>query len=218
MKLDDSSFKGLEKWMEIAEDARVILTHNLFPEQGLMNGTQGNVKRIIYDTSAGPSAEDIVDRMPRHLVVDFPQYVGPAFYDEPERRTWVPVEPREIAKEDNAGIVRRQFPLVLGWALTPWKAQGITLEKAVVKIGRRAATPGVLFVALTRVRPPDDLMLDDDFPDMATVLKQRGTPSFQKRQRWERIMTVKFARTLRREMRDDANYDGRMGRTRDRGR
>ena len=215
MKLDDSSFKGLEKWMEIAEDARVILTHNLFPEQGLMNGTQGNVKRIIYDTSAGPSADEIVDRMPRHLVVDFPQYVGPAFYDEPERRTWVPVEPREIAKEDNAGIVRRQFPLVLGWALTPWKAQGMTLEKAVVKIGRRAATPGVLFVALTRVRHPDDLMLDDDFPDMATVLKQRGTPSFQKRQRWERIMTVKFARTLRREMRDDANYDASMVWTQD---
>ena len=68
----------------------------------------------------------------------------------------------------------------------------MTLDKAVVKIGRRAATPGVLFVALTRVRHPDDLMLDDDFPDMATIIKQKGTVSFQKRQRWELIMTVKF--------------------------
>ena len=87
MKLDDALFKGLEKNMEIAEDARVILTHNLIPGQGLMNGTQGNVKRIVNDTAAGPSAEEPVERMPRHLVVDFPQYVGPAFYDEPERRT-----------------------------------------------------------------------------------------------------------------------------------
>ena len=110
MQIDDAFFKGLEKWMEIAQDSRVILTHNLIPEQGLMNGTQSNVKRVIYDTAAGPSAEEIVDRMPKYLVVDFPQYVGPAFYDEPERRAWVPIEPREIQKEDDAGVVRRQFP------------------------------------------------------------------------------------------------------------
>ena len=53
-------------------------------------------------------------------------------------------------------------------------------------------------------------MLDDDFPDMATLMKQKGTASFQKRQRWEQIMTVKFSRTLRRELRDDATYDPGM--------
>ena len=175
-----------------------------------MNGTQGVVKKIVYSHRAGPLAEDPLQRMPNHLVVDFPQYVGPAYYDEPDRRTWVPIEPKEIQKEDNATIVRRQFPLVLGWALTPWKAQGMTLDKAVVTIGRRAATPGVLFVALSRVRHPDDLMLDDDFPDMATIMKQKSTSSFQKRQRWELMMKIKFSKTLRRHMRDSALYNPSM--------
>ena len=58
---------------------------------------------------------------------------------------------------------------MLGWALTPWKAQGMTLDKLIVKIGQAAASPGVLFVALSRVRHPRDLMLDDDFPAMSTI-------------------------------------------------
>jgi len=86
----------------------------------------------------------------------------------------------------------------------------MTLDKAVVFIGRRAASPGVLFVALSRVRHPDDLMLDDDFPDMSTIMKQRQTLSFQKRQQWERSMTVKFSKTLRREMRDETLYGPAM--------
>ena len=209
-QIDEGQFKGLAKTLEIAEDARVILTHNLMPEQGLMNGTQGSVKKIVYNHKEGPNAADIPTCMPSYVVVDFPQYVGPPFYDEPERRTWVPLEPREIRQEDNAGVSRVQFPIILAWALTPWKAQGMTLDKAVVFIGRRAATPGVLFVALTRVRHPDDLMLDDDFPDMSTIMKQKQTQSFQRRQMWERSMTVKFSQTLRREMRDDKLYDPKM--------
>ena len=178
-----------------------------------MNGTQGAVKIIVYDHKDGPNAVHLKDRMPLHIVVDFPQFVGPPYYDTeqyPERRTWVPLEPREIRKEDDASVTRVQFPIILAWALTPWKAQGMTLDKAVVFIGRRAATPGVLFVALTRVRHPDDLMLDDDFPDMSTIMKQKQTISFQRRQQWERTMTVKFSKTLRREMRDDTVYDPHM--------
>ena len=99
-------------------------------------------------------------------------------------------------------MTRTQFPLVLGWALTPWKAQGMTLDKAVVKLSAAVATPGVLFVALSRVRHPDDLMLDDDFPALATVLKGSCHPSFKRRQHGEKLMRVKFAHTVRHNMQD----------------
>ena len=77
-----------------------MLTQNLIPEQGLMNGTQGTIKKIVYATKEGPLSADPNDALPRYLVIDFPQYVGPAYYSEPDRSTWVPVEPREIQKED----------------------------------------------------------------------------------------------------------------------
>ena len=98
--------------------------------------------------------------------------------------------------------MRRQFPIVLGWALTPWKAQGLTLKKAVVKLGHAVSDPGVLFVALSRVQHPDDLMLDDDFPDFTTILKQNRHESFKNRQAWEKRARSLFSRTIRHHMRE----------------
>ena len=68
----------------------------------------------------------------------------------------------------------------------------MTLEKAVIQIGTAAAKPGVAFVALSRVRHPDHLMLEDTFPDMATIMKQSEKEAFVTRQRWERRMRVFF--------------------------
>ena len=91
-----------------------------------------------------------------------------------------------------------QFPLVLGWALTPWKAQGMTLDRAIVRLTKAAS--GVAFVALSRVRHPDHLMLEDNFPDMSTIMKESERDSFHARQNWERAMRVRFSATLRLHM------------------
>ena len=48
--------------------------------------------------------------------------------------------------------------------MTPLKAQGFTLDKAVFRIGSKASTPGVAFVALTRVRLREDLSISRPFP------------------------------------------------------
>ena len=117
------------------------------------------------------------------------------------KRIWCPIFPREISDPEAIDVKRRQFPLVLGWALTPWKAQGLTLKKAIVKLARAAAEPGVLFVALSRVEHPDNLMLDDDFPDYATILKQKRHESFAKRQAWEKRARSFFSTTIRKHMR-----------------
>ena len=80
----------------------------------------------------------------------------------------------------------------------------MTLDRARVQLTRGASTPGVAFVALSRVRHPDHLVLDDDFPDLATIMKQAERESFRQRVRWERQQHVKFSRTIRRHMRDPA--------------
>ena len=86
----------------------------------------------------------------------------------------------------------------------------MTLDKAVVRLGRAAASPGVAFVALSRVRHPDDLMLDDEFPDMATIMRQAQSAGYIKRQEWERRMKIRFSQTLRRHLRDPALYNPEM--------
>ena len=94
----------------------------------------------------------------------------------------VPVYPREIFDPQN-DMSRVQFPVVLGWALTPWKAQGLTLKRAIVEIGKAVSETGVLFVALSRVRHPDDLMLDDYFPSLFSILELARHENVKKRHR-----------------------------------
>ena len=139
-------------------------------------------------------------------MVDCPQYLGPPFFSHPPMRTWVPLQPLQANADFDPAVTRTQFPLTLGWALTPWKAQGMTLHKVVVELGSKASSPCVTFVALTRVRHPDDLLLEDSFPSMQALMKQRNHPSFQARQRWEQQQEALFARTLRKFMRDRTLY------------
>ena len=201
--MPEENFNGLPAELEIAEEARVILIHNLAVELGLMNGTQGVVKQIVYKENHSPSHEDVSKRIPEAIVVDIPKYAGPTFFDDPDKKTWVPIVPSGRDDADNQGITRHQFPLILGWAMTPWKAQGMTLDRAIVRLTKAATAPGVAFVALSRVRHPDHLMLEDSFPDMSTIMKQAQRETFHMRQRWERVARVKFSRTIRKHMRND---------------
>ena len=166
----------------------------------------GIVKKIIYSVGRGPLSPLPSDCIPDVIVVDCPQYAGLSFFAENELRTWVPLQPRCVPADFDASLTRTQYPLTLGWALTPWKAQGMTLDRVVVDIGCKAATPGAAFVALTRVRRPSNLLLEDTFPAMAVIMKQRNNPSFAACCRWERQQAGNFSKTLRRHMRDAELY------------
>ena len=91
---------------------------------------------------------------------------GVFFPGDPSRQRWVPIFPesRSSALEEN--VSREQFPLTLAWALTHWKAQGMTLRRARVNLGQRTAgTAGVGFVAASRVRHPRHIVFEKDLPD-----------------------------------------------------
>ena len=47
---------------------------------------------------------------------------------------------------------RQQIPLKLAYALTIHKSQGLTLSKAWIDIGKSEKTPGISYVALSRVK------------------------------------------------------------------
>ena len=145
--MPEQNFNGLANELEVAVGARVILISNLAVEHGLMNGTQGTILRIIFREGYHPNHEEPEKRHPEVIVVDFPKYAGPRFYDEPERATWVPLRTVTRNAEGNTGAMRTQFPLILGWATTPWKAQGMTLDRAIVRLTKAASAPGVGFLS-----------------------------------------------------------------------
>mgnify|MGYP005714938049 CR=1 FL=1 len=107
--------------------------------------------------------------------------------------------------ENDRTIARTQYSIVLAWALTPWKAQGMSLDKVVVKLGAAASKPGVAFVALTRARHPDGLALDE-FPAMSVFQRQKKHHTFQTRQKYERQARATFSKTIRKYMRDADIY------------
>ena len=90
------------------------------------------------------------------VTVKFDSYSGPTLPDStvpitPLRRTWF------------STCSRLQIPLKLAWAVTIHKSQGLTLDKAVIDIGKKEFSAGLTFVACSRVHQLTDLLFVPPF-------------------------------------------------------
>ncbi len=65
-------------------------------------------------------------------------------------------ENKEVEEEVTGSFM--QYPVKLAWAVTVHKSQGLTFEKAIIDVGQ-AFTPGQVYVALSRLRSLDGLIL-----------------------------------------------------------
>ena len=145
---------GLEPIICLAHGARVMLTANLWVDMGLVNGAMGTVVAICYSNGGTPP------HLPVAVMVRFDSYQGPTLPDStvpiaPLRRTW---------SVSGASCSRLQLPLKLAWAVTIHKAQGLTLDRVVINVGKKEFSTGLTFVACSRVRHMEDLLFDPPFP------------------------------------------------------
>ena len=145
---------GLEPIVCIAHAARVMLTANLWVEVGLVNGAIGTVVAICYMDGQNPP------QLPVAVTVKFDNYTGPTLPDgtvpiTPLRRSWFSTSQQ---------CSRLQLPLKLAWAITIHKAQGMTINKVVIDVGKREFASGLTFVASSRVRRLNDLLFVSPFP------------------------------------------------------
>lgn len=118
--------------LELKVGAEVMFVANNF-DDGFFNGSRGVVNK--FTKSGNPVVKM---KSGRRITV--------------ERHTW------SIKEDDRVLASVEQMPLRLAWAITIHKSQGMSLEAAEVDLGK-AFTPGMGYVALSRVESLDGLYL-----------------------------------------------------------
>ena len=69
------------------------------------------------------------------------------------------IGPHVWCSERIPGIAVKQIPLIYAWAVTIHKAQGLTLDRALIDIGGNIFECGQTYVALSRVKSLEGLYL-----------------------------------------------------------
>ena len=118
---------GLESKLELAEGARVMLRRNIDTKVGLVNGALGTVKKI--------TSECIWIKFDHDAMMHPIEKVRGKFMIQ-----------------RNFYVFRDQFPLILAYAVTIHKCQGLSLDCAIIDLNEHAYTDGIAYVALSRVR------------------------------------------------------------------
>ena len=123
--------KGMfEDTLILKVGSQVMCIANLSQEEGIVNGSQG----IVID-----------------FMGDFPVVKFKNVTKIIEVHKW------KNEKYENYGIC--QIPLILSWAITIHKAQGITLDEICINIGSTVFEYGQTYVALSRVTSLDGLYI-----------------------------------------------------------
>jgi hypothetical protein len=147
-RAEDDTKCPLPMELTLWEGAFVMLVNrNLSVQQGLINGATAFIQSFVRD----PSSNEVTAI---NLLFLFPQ---PSRY-QLKRIHWT------YAK-DGERITRVQFPLQLAYSMTIHKAQGTTLERIYVDLGKNIFAYGQAYVALSRTKSLENLFLLDFKPE-----------------------------------------------------
>ena len=125
---------GLEAKLDLAVGARVMLRRNINTKDGLVNGSIGSVTAIT----------------PHCVIVKFDHIPEPY----PVQRV-----KSKFMLMKTFYVYRKQFPLILAYAVTIHKCQGLSLDSAIIDLSSKVFSPGMAYVALSRIRSLSGLHL-----------------------------------------------------------
>jgi hypothetical protein len=151
---------NLQPILSVSINATVMLTENIWVTKGLVNGRTGFVRDIVWGghvTSPRIESPDI-------LLLYIPGYNGPC-YKKVNSEKLVPIyrSKREFMYRGHQACTRTQFPVVLAYAITVHKSQGLSIDKAVLNITDREFVPGLTYVAVSCVRSLSGLLFEQGF-------------------------------------------------------
>ncbi|KAG8896515.1 hypothetical protein FRC01_011744, partial [Tulasnella sp. 417] len=146
-RASEEDAEGLEKEILLAENAKIMITRNLWTTAGLVNGAQGIVHQIIYPPGANPQQD-----LPAVILVKMDVYTGPPSPWTDGDISLIPIVPSIARWESSTGsqCSQKQFPLTVAFGITIHKSQGMTLDHAVLELGPKDFAPGLAFVGISR--------------------------------------------------------------------
>ena len=134
----------MEAELVIAVGARVMLRRNLDTKRGLVNGSLGTVTAISS----------------QHVTFKFDHISEPC----PTERVR-----SKFMLMKSYYIYRKEYPLILAYAITIHKCQGLSLNSAIIDLSNKVFSPGMAYVALSRVRSLNGLHLTNFDPSSIMV-------------------------------------------------
>lgn len=138
----------------LAKGAQVMLNYNLDQDKGLVNGSRGIIKSF-HPISQLPMVEFLNGL---EETIEFHDWK----IDEStgNNASATSLGKKSGSKNTSGERMVRQLPLVLGWAITIHKSQGVSLDLARIDIGSNIFEYGQSYVALSRVRNLQGLYID----------------------------------------------------------
>lgn len=163
-----SMFPVLER-IELKVGAQIMFVKN-DPEKMYFNGKLARVEALDDDgitvrmyEGVGDAPSDFRYRLKREVWENKRYVVNPATKEQ---------------EEEVLGTFE-QYPIKLAWAITVHKSQGLTFSKAIIDVGQ-AFAPGQVYVALSRLRALDGLLLRTRI-DPSVVSSDKDVVAFTQR-------------------------------------
>ena len=144
---------NLSTYLQLCKRAIVKLTNNIDVSDGLCNGARGVVKDFI---TTGNEVQVVLIEFEHSSVGSKAKNASPYRQAHPEA---VPIyQHSNFFYVREAGISRKQFPLVLAFASTIHAVQGLTVDRIVCDMSR-VRQAGQVYVAVSRVRTLEGLQI-----------------------------------------------------------
>lgn len=149
---DERDAGGLLQTLQISVNARIMLIRNINTKDGLVNGAMGTVYSFTW----------IGEEITEINVLFDDRNVGRLHQSLLNNGTCSSISIEKFEhhfKVCGRHIVREQFPLIPAWACTIHKVQGLSFCKLALDIGSNIFEKGMAYVALSRLRTLDGLLL-----------------------------------------------------------
>ena len=147
----------VDKEIELKVGASVLLCCNLCQPMGLFNGSRGDIIDFVYEDGSSEAEVDASDEEARRGAILYPLV---RFYNGME----IIVTPYTWSQYEKDSLITSftQVPIILRYAITIHKSQGLTLDSALVDCNFFES--GQAYVAISRVRRLENLYLTNFKP------------------------------------------------------
>ena len=175
--------QGLCSELLLSKGCRLMITSNLLTAFGLINGTLGTLYDLVWRSGDDPflSLPCVLWFVPDNYAENGPcqrtSEGQPMIPITPVRREW------EVNKVTYSW---EMFPVVLAYAITVHKSQGLTLDKVVLDISAKDHSLGLTYVAISRVRSKQGLMFEKPFHISRFLQAPSAIRDMREEDQWKR--------------------------------